>query len=169
MSSLRLARISPTAFLSGPESDLRQTIRVAVENGGLPAEAALEVLGRHPFVCIHVEATDEMGHAGDAARKTQAIADFDQRLLRPLVEGLRRRGGAFRLLVLPDHPTPIALRTHVKEPVPFFLHDSRDPRPRGEGGYSEWSVNRRSRQLVTGHRLIDLLTEKVTLEEILIP
>jgi len=133
------------------------------------AEAALEVLGRHPFVCVHVEATDEMGHAGDAVRKTQAIADFDQRLLRPLVEGLRRRGGAFRLLVLPDHPTPIALRTHVKEPVPFFLHDSRDTRPRGEGGYSEWSVNRRSRQLVTGHRLLDLLTEKVTLEEILIP
>ncbi|MFB3786748.1 MAG: cofactor-independent phosphoglycerate mutase [bacterium] len=132
------------------------------------AEAALEVLGRKPFVCVHVEATDEMGHAGDAARKTQAIADFDQRLLRPLVDGLRRRNDPFRLLVLPDHPTPIALRTHAKEPVPFFLHDSRDPARRGEGGYSEWTVRQRTRQLVTGHRLIDLLSEQATLEEILI-
>ncbi len=133
------------------------------------AAAALEVLQRKPFVCVHVEATDEMGHAGDAVRKTQAITDFDQRLLRPVVEGLRRGNEPFRLLVLPDHPTPIALRTHTNEPVPFFLYDSRDPARRGEGGYSEWAVRHRTAQRVTGHRLIDLLTEQATLDEILIP
>jgi len=72
-------------------------------------------------------------------------------------------------LVLPDHPTPIALRTHTNEPVPFFLYDSRDPARRGEGGYSEWAVRHRTAQRVTGHRLIDLLTEQATLDEILIP
>jgi 2,3-bisphosphoglycerate-independent phosphoglycerate mutase len=129
------------------------------------AEAALQVLERHPFVVVHVESTDEMGHAGDATRKTQAIRDFDGRMLRLLVEGLRARGEDFRLLLLPDHPTPIALRTHVNEPVPFILYDSRFPQQRGGGGYSELGVRNRTRNLVQGHRLIEVLFQKTDFAE----
>lgn len=127
------------------------------------AEAALDVLNRHPFVVVHVESTDEMGHAGDAARKTQAIADFDRRMLKVLVDGMRKRGEDFRLLVLPDHPTPIARRTHVNEPVPFILYDSRNHQPRGNDGYSELGVRNRTRNVVLGYRLIELLCQKAEL------
>lgn len=129
------------------------------------ARAALDVLHRHPFVLVHVESTDEMGHAGDAVRKTQAIQDFDHRMLRILVEGLRERGEEFRLLLLPDHPTPIALRTHVNEPVPFLLYDSRSAKPAGSDGYSEWGVRNRTQAVVTGHRLIEILFQRMELAD----
>ncbi|MBN2328884.1 MAG: cofactor-independent phosphoglycerate mutase [Candidatus Omnitrophica bacterium] len=131
------------------------------------AEAALRVLENHPLVLVHVESTDEMGHAGDAERKTQAIRDFDQRLLKILVDGLRGRGEEFRLLLLPDHPTPIALRTHVNEPVPFLLYDSRSAEKRSGEGYSEWGVRSRTQQTVVGHRLIELLLEKAVFADLL--
>lgn len=128
------------------------------------AEAALEVLTRHDFVVVHVESTDEMGHAGDLAMKTQCAHDFDQRMLRILVEGLRERGDEFRLLLLPDHPTPVSIRTHTNDPVPFVLYDSRTARRRGEGGYCETAVAERSDAVMRGHRLLDMLAERTTLE-----
>ena len=133
------------------------------------AEAALRVLDDKQFVCIHVESPDEMGHAGDEAAKTGTIRDFDQRMLKYVVEGLRGQGTDFRLLVLPDHPTPIALRTHVNEPVPYLLYDSRYPEKRGEGGYSEWSIKSRTDRVLTGHKLVDLLCEKITITDAEIP
>jgi 2,3-bisphosphoglycerate-independent phosphoglycerate mutase len=71
-------------------------------------------------------------------------------------------------LVLPDHPTPIALRTHVNEPVPFILYDNRDNKIKGEGGYSEWSVRERNTDVVIGHQLIDHLCEQKEYSEICI-
>jgi 2,3-bisphosphoglycerate-independent phosphoglycerate mutase len=130
------------------------------------AQAALDVLQEDDFVCIHVEATDEMGHQGDLELKTQSARDFDQRLVRHVVEGLNERGEAFRILVLPDHPTPLSLRTHTREPVPFLLYDSRNPAQQGSEGYSEIAVRNRSSQLVWGYRLLDALAEKNSLQEI---
>jgi 2,3-bisphosphoglycerate-independent phosphoglycerate mutase len=88
------------------------------------AAAALEALKRHPFVFLHVEAMDEAGHEGDCDLKKRVIEDFDRRLLKPLFEGLKKMDEEVALLLLPDHPTPCNLRTHVLAPVPFMLMKS---------------------------------------------
>ncbi|MBI1389300.1 MAG: cofactor-independent phosphoglycerate mutase [bacterium] len=129
------------------------------------AEAALDVLTRHDLVFIHVESTDEMGHAGDYKRKTSCVADFDQRMLRIVVEGLRERGEEFRLVLLPDHPTPVKLRTHTNQPVPFLLYDSRDGGAKGSAGYSEDAVRSRSETVIKGHCLLDILTGRMPLND----
>ncbi len=98
-------------------------------------DAALESLaaGLDLFV-IHVEASDEAGHAGDVGAKVEALENWDRRILAPLVEGLDSMGH-WRMLMLADHATPLALRTHTSEPVPYLLVDSRQP---GGGGlYTE--------------------------------
>ena len=94
-------------------------------------DACLEALadGLDLFV-IHVEASDEAGHAGDVAAKVQALEDWDSRIIGPLVEGLDDLG-PWRLLLLPDHPTPLALRTHTSDPVPYVIVDSATPGPGG--------------------------------------
>ncbi len=84
------------------------------------AEAALNGLVKTDFVLVHVEAPDEAGHNGDIVAKIKTIEDFDRRLLGKILAGL----GKFRhsrIMVLPDHPTPIALRTHTRDAVPFVI------------------------------------------------
>ncbi|MCR4909254.1 MAG: cofactor-independent phosphoglycerate mutase [Lachnospiraceae bacterium] len=76
------------------------------------------------FAYIHVEAPDEMGHQGSVEKKVKSIEYLDQRVIRVVTEGLRSAGEAFRLAVLPDHPTPIEIRTHSSDSVPFLLYDS---------------------------------------------
>jgi 2,3-bisphosphoglycerate-independent phosphoglycerate mutase len=83
--------------------------------------AALEALVKTDFVYLHVEAPDEAGHTGDADMKIKAIEDFDREIVGPMWEELERRGEEYALLVMPDHPTPVALRTHTHDPVPFAL------------------------------------------------
>jgi 2,3-bisphosphoglycerate-independent phosphoglycerate mutase len=87
--------------------------------------AALEALKDKDFVFIHVEAPDEAGHKGELKLKIQAIEDFDRRVVGPLMEGLKL--GDHRVLVMCDHLTPISVKTHTPEPVPFVLYDSRHP------------------------------------------
>ncbi|HWC12400.1 MAG TPA: cofactor-independent phosphoglycerate mutase, partial [Acidimicrobiales bacterium] len=86
-------------------------------------DACLETLaaGADLFL-IHVEASDEAGHAGDVAAKVEALENWDRRILGPLVEGLDALG-PWRLLLLPDHPTPVELRTHTSDSVPYVLVD----------------------------------------------
>lgn len=76
------------------------------------------------FVYIHVEAPDEMGHQGSIERKVKAIEYLDGRVIGPVYEQMRKSGEDFRLLVMPDHPTPIRTRTHSSDPVPYMLYDS---------------------------------------------
>jgi len=92
------------------------------------AKAALEVLLKenYDFVYIHVEAPDEMGHQGNVMNKIKAIEYLDQRVVKPVTEGLEKAGVDFRLLIMPDHPTPIRCRTHTADPVPYMLYDSRE-------------------------------------------
>lgn len=107
---------------------------IAVEgaNGGLDtnyegkAQAAVEALTQkdYDFAYIHVEAPDEMGHQGSMEKKIKAIEYLDQRLIRLVKEGMDKAGEDYRMLILPDHPTPLAVRTHVAEPVPYLLYDS---------------------------------------------
>lgn len=112
--------------------------RILVEgaNGGLhtnyegKAEAAVEALTKkgYDFAYVHVEAPDEMGHQGSISKKIQSIEYLDNRLIRLIKEGLDAAGEDYRMLILPDHPTPIKVRTHVAEPVPYLLYDSTAPR-----------------------------------------
>ena len=76
------------------------------------------------FVYVHVEAPDEMGHQGLISEKVRSIEDLDSRLIAPLKEALDASGEEYRMLILPDHPTPIRLRTHTGDPVPYLLFDS---------------------------------------------
>lgn len=87
------------------------------------AAAAVAALHNHDFVYIHVEAPDEMGHQGSIRNKIQAIENLDSRVIANITEALR--GEDYRLLILPDHPTPIAIRTHTGKSVPYILYDSR--------------------------------------------
>jgi 2,3-bisphosphoglycerate-independent phosphoglycerate mutase len=84
-------------------------------------EAALKALRRLDFVYLHVEAPDEAGHEGDLVQKILAIELFDQRVVGPLLEGLVKSGEDWRVLLLPDHATPISIKTHSRDPVPFTI------------------------------------------------
>jgi 2,3-bisphosphoglycerate-independent phosphoglycerate mutase len=87
-------------------------------------EHALRALQDKDFVFLHVEAPDEAGHQGDVKAKVQAIEDFDAKVVGPMLAGLQQRFEDYRVLLLPDHPTPLALKTHVREPVPIALYGS---------------------------------------------
>jgi 2,3-bisphosphoglycerate-independent phosphoglycerate mutase len=87
------------------------------------AEAALKALKKHDFVFIHVEAPDEAGHAGNYRDKIKAIEDFDARVVGTVLKGMKSFD-AYRILLLPDHATPIEVRTHTDEPVPFVIYDN---------------------------------------------
>ncbi len=102
-------------------------------NGGLhtnyegKARAAVDGLLKqgYDFAYIHVEAPDEMGHQGSVEKKVQAIEYLDDRVIRPVTEAMDKSGEDYRMLVLPDHPTPIRVRTHTADNVPYLLYDSR--------------------------------------------
>ena len=86
------------------------------------ADAAVKALleDGFDFVYIHMEAPDEMGHQGSLERKIKAIEYVDNRVLSTVVEKMEQSGENFRILVMPDHPTPIACRTHTSDPVPYM-------------------------------------------------
>ena len=90
------------------------------------AQAAIKALleDGQDFVYIHVEAPDEMGHQGNLAHKVQSIAEIDEKILSVVKKALDESGEPYRILVLPDHPTPICIRTHTSDPVPYVLYDS---------------------------------------------
>ena len=110
-----------------------QVAQVEGANGSLhtnyegKVQAALDALLRdhQDFVYIHVEAPDEMGHQGNCAHKVQAIEYLDSRVVGPIKAAMDASGEEYRLLILPDHPTPIRIRTHTSEPVPYIIYDSR--------------------------------------------
>ena len=116
-------------------------------------DAALHALasGADLFL-VHVEATDEAGHAGNVEEKVKALEAWDRRILAGLVEGLDAMG-PWRMLLLPDHPTPLRLKTHTTDPVPYLLLDSATDGAGGE--YTEAGVA--DRPVVAGHDLMGRL------------
>lgn len=88
------------------------------------------------FAYVHVEAPDEMGHQGSVEKKIQAIENLDRRVVAHIVEAMEASGEDYRLLIMPDHPTPIRCRTHTSDPVPYILFDSTHRR-KGVARYSE--------------------------------
>ena len=96
-------------------------------NGGLDTDfdgkvaTALATLAREDFAAVHYEAPDECGHAGNLEEKIEAIELFDARIVAPMLEGLAKCGEAYRVLLMPDHPTPISTRTHLGQFVPYVM------------------------------------------------
>lgn len=143
-----------------------KVITVEGANGGLDtnyegkAQAAVDVLtsGGCDFVYVHLEAPDEMGHQGSVERKIRAIENLDSRLVKPVVEGLRAAGEEFRMMVLPDHPTPVSIRTHSAENVPYLLYDSTAERRR-VARYNEREAAETGILVEEGHKLIDRLLQ----------
>lgn len=116
------------------------------------AEYAVAALEELDFVYVHVEAPDEAGHNGDLEAKIQAIDDFDRWVMGPVLEGLQAFED-FRLMVLPDHRTPLAVRTHTPEPVPVAIYAS-DGEPDGMRAFSEREAERGSLRIEAGFTLI---------------
>ena len=87
------------------------------------AQAAIQALKEgDDFVYVHVEASDEAGHDGDLELKLKTIENLDQRLIKPIYDELSKWNEPVCFAILPDHPTPVEVRTHVKEPVPFIIY-----------------------------------------------
>lgn len=125
------------------------------------AQAAIDALTKDgcDFVYVHVEAPDEMGHQGLLKEKIQSIEYLDRRLIAPVKKAMEDAGEDFRMLVLPDHPTPIRLRTHTGDPVPYVLYDSTRQR-KSIQKYTEAEAEATGNFEPNGYRLIERLLSK---------
>lgn len=144
-----------------------KNISVEGANGGLntnyegKAQAAVDALTKDgcDFVYVHLEAPDEMGHQGSVERKVQAIENLDARVIKTIKEGLERAGAQFRMLVMPDHPTPVALRTHTGDSVPYLLYDSTKVQ-QNSWKYNEREAEQSGHSVARGCEMMDYLIEK---------
>ena len=136
-------------------------------NGGLntnyegKTDAALKSLleNGYDFAYIHVEAPDEMGHQGSYEKKIKAVEYLDQRVIKRLTDKLDETNTDYRLLVLPDHPTPIRVRTHTGDSVPYLLYDSTNKEDH-TWNYNEKEAAASGNFISKGHTLIDYLFSK---------
>jgi 2,3-bisphosphoglycerate-independent phosphoglycerate mutase len=125
-------------------------------------EAALEALKEKDFVYLHVEAPDEAGHSGQRDLKIKAIEDFDERIVGPVLAGLKAFDG-WRILLMPDHQTPVTTRLHSSDPVPFILVDSDqwNASPESEApGFSETAATETGVYIDDATRMVKVLLEK---------
>jgi len=114
-------------------------------------EAAIKVLeGGADFVYIHIEAPDECGHRGEMDNKVSAIELIDEKVVKPIVEYFEKAGNPFRLALLPDHPTPLSIRTHTNHPVPYMIYDSRELKD-NKWVYSEKGAKDSGKLMKEGH------------------
>lgn len=125
------------------------------------ASAAIKALldDDKDFVYIHIEAPDEMGHQGNLYHKIEAIEHIDQKVVSSVKNALDHAGVEYRILVLPDHPTPIHLRTHTADPVPYVLFDSRSTHEK-EATYSEIAAMQSGVFCEDGYRLLDMFINR---------
>ncbi|MCD4814346.1 cofactor-independent phosphoglycerate mutase [bacterium] len=119
------------------------------------AEAALKVLKKHDFVFVHVEAPDECGHNGDVQGKVKAIEDFDVKVIGTILKGLEGRQD-YKVMVMPDHPTPLDVRTHTNESVPFIIYQPGREITHGQNGYDEEQAKATGLHIEEGWHLMDI-------------
>ena len=124
------------------------------------AQAAIDAFKRGvEYVYVHLEGPDECGHRAETENKVLSIELIDEKVLSPIYEYLKGCSEDFKIMILPDHPTPIRLRTHTMEPVPFMIYSSR----KDEGGvalFSEESAEATGLYVSAGHTLMEKLIEK---------
>ncbi|MEK7741413.1 MAG: phosphoglycerate mutase, partial [Nitrospirota bacterium] len=125
------------------------------------AEAALIALKEVDFVYIHVEAPDEAGHSGNYKNKIKAIEDFDALVVGTVMRGIKSFE-EFRILLMPDHPTPIELRTHTDEPVPFVIYDNKQKQKNEGAAFDELILKRKDIMVFEeGYKLMDYFIKGV--------
>ena len=159
------AMISAVDLLKGIAVGTGMTnITVEGANGGLhtnyegKAQAAVDAVLKegYDFVYVHVEAPDEMGHQGNMEKKVQAIEYLDEHVIKYVKDHMDASGEDYRLLVLPDHPTPVCLRTHTSDPVPYLLYDSTKLLQK-EWYYNEQDARESDNYIDQGHKMMDYL------------
>jgi 2,3-bisphosphoglycerate-independent phosphoglycerate mutase len=124
------------------------------------AEHALWALKTKDIVYLHVEAPDEAGHTGDLKNKIKAIEDFDEFIVGNIIHGMKQFD-EYRILVLPDHPTPLEIRTHSSDPVPFVIYDNRSERQGEAVSFDERIAYRKDALIIKeGHKLMDHFLKK---------
>lgn len=144
-----------------------KVIEVPGANGGLhtnyegKADAAVKALLEDgcDFAYVHVEAPDEMGHQGDVNKKIQSIEYLDSRVVSRIKAAMDASGEPYRMLIMPDHPTPICIRTHTGDPVPYILYDSRQER-KTVARYTEKDAEATGIYEPNGYKLLDRLLAK---------
>lgn len=142
-----------------------QSIDVAGATGTLEtnfrgkAQAAIEALKTCDYVYVHLEAPDECGHQGDKAGKTLAIERIDAEIVGPIVAAMQQSGEPFRMLIMPDHATPYTLKTHVSDPIPYLLYDSRCP-VSGVTPFTERTAAQTSRVVENGSDMLRKLLQQ---------
>lgn len=160
---MRGAMISAVDLLKGiAVGASMKNIFVEGANGGLhtnyagKAQAAVDVLTKddYDFVYVHVEAPDEMGHQGSVEKKVQAIENLDGKVIAPIKAGLEAAGVDFKMLVMPDHPTPICLRTHTSDDVPYLIYDS-TKKQKNDWKYNEREAAGSQFHIAEGHKMIE--------------
>ena len=165
---LRGAMISAVDLLKGIAVGAGLEVKqVEGANGSLhtnyagKAQAAIDALLKEgkDFAYIHVEAPDEMGHQGAMMDKVQAIENIDRLVVGPVKAALDASGEDYRLLIVPDHATPIAIRTHNSDPVPYVLYDSRRQQKR-IARYNEKEAAATGIFEPNGHKLIEKLLQE---------
>ncbi len=168
VTGLKGVMISAVDLLKGIAVGAQMGVRIVPgANGGLDtnyegkANAAVDALLNegYDFAYIHVEAPDEMGHQGSVEKKIKSIENLDSRVIRPVVERMRASGEPFRMAVLPDHPTPIRIRTHSSDPVPYMIYDSQAAQGSGHL-YNEKEAAQGGLYLEKGPMVIKILIGK---------
>lgn len=162
---LKGAMISAVDLLKGIAVGAKMTnIEVEGANGTLEtnyegkAYAAVKALTEddYDFVYVHIEAPDEMGHQGSVERKIKAIENIDEKVIRILFEEFQKKGVEYRMLVMPDHPTPIRCRTHTSDPVPYMIYDNTNKVLSGLK-YNEKDAAKTDNFIEEGYKTIDRL------------
>lgn len=126
---------------------------------GKAMAAVNALLDGKDFAYIHVEAPDEMGHQGNVDNKVKSIEYLDSRVIRVIVDEMNKAGEDFRLLVMPDHPTPIRCRTHTSDSIPYMLYDSTKPQNHAGMLYNEAMAKSTGKLVEHGYELMDRLLE----------
>ncbi len=124
---------------------------------GKAAAAVSEFENGQDFVYIHVEAPDECGHRHEIENKVKSIELIDKYVLEPVAEYLKSTGEAFRVLITPDHATPLSLKTHTNDPVPFMIYDSSKDN-NGVKSFNEKTASETGLFVEKGHTIMDLFT-----------
>jgi 2,3-bisphosphoglycerate-independent phosphoglycerate mutase len=124
------------------------------------AKACIEALEEgYDFVYVHLEATDESSHQGHLDEKIKGVEIIDQKIVKAIKESLESKNTPFKMLVLPDHPTPIHLRTHTSNPVPYLLYNSEDSK-QGPDSYNEITAEASTCYYKSGPELLSYFLDK---------
>ncbi len=127
------------------------------------ASAAIgQLTGGKNFVYLHLEAPDECSHQGDTRKKVKSIEIIDREVIGPIKEALDRQGFDYKMMILPDHYTPVSARTHTSEPVPFLIYDSSRKAYSRSERFDEFSAKKTGLYFKEGYRLVDYFFGKGT-------